>query len=199
MKIERHENGKIEVTNSAVILSYIALIGALSCMFGVGYSILYKGLNLFSLEIVGLVLAQVILGISSTILYERSNFVFDSDEEELRWSKKKYFYSKKGTIPFYDIQEIKMDRANNNKKEVLIQIVTSNKVINLSDSYTVNKDYKMEELIGDVKSLTGLGIDVSPKNRAKILLELGQTKGALDVIREEMDMSMSDAKNYLGI
>ena len=89
--------------------------------------------------------------------------------------------------------------ANNNKKEVLIQIVTSNKVINLSDSYTVNKDYKMEELIGDVKSLTGLGIDVSPKNRAKILLELGQTKGALDVIREEMDMSMSDAKNYLGI
>ena len=37
------------------------------------------------------------------------------------------------------------------------------------------------------------------KYRAKILLELGQTKGALDVIREEMDMSMSDTKNYLGI
>lgn len=199
MKIERHENGNIEVANSAVVLSYISLIGALSCMFGVGYSILYKGLDLFSLEIVGLVLGWVILGISSTILYEHSIFLFDRDEGELRWNKKKFFYTQKGSIPFFDIQEIKMEKADNNTKEVLIKILTSKNIIHLSDSYTVNKDYEMEELIGDVKSLTGLGIDVSPKNRAQILLELGQTKGALDVIREEMNMSMNDAKNYLGI
>lgn len=82
---------------------------------------------------------------------------------------------------------------------MLIQILTSKDVLNLSDSYMISTDYNVEELVGDVKSITGLGIDVSPKNRAKILLELGQTKGALDIIREEMDMSMEEAKDYLGI
>jgi hypothetical protein len=63
----------------------------------------------------------------------------------------------------------------------------------------ISTNYDVEELVGDVKSITGLGIDVSPKNRANILLELGQTKGALDIIREEMDMSLKEAKEYLGI
>ena len=63
----------------------------------------------------------------------------------------------------------------------------------------ISTNYDVEELVGDVKSITGLGIDVSPKNRANILLDLGQTKSALDIIREEMDMSLEEAKDYLGI
>lgn len=125
--------------------------------------------------------------------------MFDNEKSELRWQKRKYFRAKKGVIPFYDIQEIKIDRADEDTKEMLIQILTSKDVLNLSDSYMISTDYNVEELVGDVKSITGLGIDVSPKNRAKILLELGQTKGALDIIREEMDMSMEEAKDYLGI
>jgi hypothetical protein len=63
----------------------------------------------------------------------------------------------------------------------------------------LSSDYNVEELVGDVKSITGLGIDVSPKNRAQILLDLGQTKGAIDIIREEMEMSLEEAKDYLGL
>lgn len=43
---------------------------------------------------------------------------------------------------------------------MLIQILTSKDVLNLSDSYMISTDYNVEELVGDVKSITGLGIDV---------------------------------------
>ena len=133
------------------------------------------------------------------IIYESSSFVFDSEKGELRWKKRNYFRSKKETIPFHDIKEIKIDRAEKDSKEKLIKILTSKKIINLSDSYMLSTNYDVEELVGDVKSITGLGIDVSPNNRANILLELGQTEGALDIIRKEMDMSLKEAKDYLGI
>ncbi len=199
MQIERHDNGNIEVSISFVVMSYLALFGAFCCVIGIGYFWLFDGLHIFSIQIIGLVLAGVILGIAGVIIYESSNFMFDNEKSELRWQKRKYFRSKKGVIPFYDIQEIKIDRADADTKEMLIQILTSKDTLNLSDSYMISTDYDVEELVGDVKSITGLGIDVSPKNRAKILLELGQTKGALDIIREELDMSMEDAKDYLGI
>ena len=80
-----------------------------------------------------------------------------------------------------------------------INILTPKKVISMSDSYTISTNYNIEELVGEVKSITGLSIDVSAKNRANILLDLGQTKSALDIIREEMDMSLEEAKDYLGI
>ena len=82
---------------------------------------------------------------------------------------------------------------------MLIKILKSKKIISLSDSCTISTNYDLEKLVGDVKSITGLGIDVSPKNRANILLELDQTKGALDIIREEKDMSLKETKEYLGI
>lgn len=78
---------------------------------------------------------------------------------------------------------------------MLIKILTSKKIISLPDTYLISTNYDVE----DVKSITGLGFDVGPKNSANILLDLGQTKSALDIIREEMDMSLSEAKDYLGI
>lgn len=199
MQIERHENGNIEVNISFVVMSYLALFGAFCCLIGIGYFWIIEGLDLFSIQIIGLVLAGVILAIAGIIIYESSRFVFDNDSGELRWQKRKYFRANKGTIPFYDITEVKIERDLENDKEMLIKILTNREELSLSDSYMISTDYNVEELVGDVKTLTGLGIDVSPKNRAQILLDLGQTKGALDIIREEMDMSLEDAKDYLGI
>lgn len=144
-------------------------------------------------------MAGVVLGISGIIIYESSHFVFDNEKSELRWHKRKYFRAKKGTIPFYDIEEVKIDRSDENMKEMLVKILTKQGMISLSDSYMLSSDYNVEELVGEVKSITGLGIDVSPKNRAQILLDLGQTKGAIDIIREEMEMSLEEAKDYLGL
>lgn len=199
MHIERHENGNIEVNISFVVMSYLALFSAFCCLVGIAYFWIFEELHIFSIQIIGLVLAGVILGIAGVIIYESSSFVFDSEKGELHWTKKKYFRSKKGIIPFHDIQEIKIDRPEKDSKEMLINILTSKKTISLSDSYMISTNYDVEELVGDVKSITGLGIDVSPKNRANILLDLGQTKSALDIIREEMDMSLEEAKDYLGI
>jgi len=199
MQIERHDNGNIEVNISFVVMSYLAFFGAFCSLIGIGYFWIIEGLYLFSIQIIGLVLAGVILGIAGIIIFESSKFVFDNETSELHWNKRKYFRSQKGTIPFYDIQEIKIERDKSNDKEMLIKILTTKDELSLSDSYMISTDYNVEELVGDVKSITGLGIDVSPKNRAQILLELGQKKGALDIIREEMDMSLEDAKDYLGI
>lgn len=199
MKIERHENGNIEVNISFVLMSYFALFGALCCLIGIGYFSLIEGLHIFSIQIIGLVLAGVVLGIAGIIIYESSRFIFDNEKSELRWQKRKYFRANKGAIPFYDIKEVKIERDLKNEQEMLIKIFTVKDEISMSDSYMISTDYNVEELVGDVKSITGLGIDVSPKNRAKILLDLGQTKGAIDIIREEMDMSMADARKYLGL
>ncbi len=199
MHIERYDNGNIEINFSFFILSYLALISALCCLIGIGYFWVYKDLNIFSMQIIGLVLAALVLSISGTIIYESSNFIFNKEKSELHWKKKKYFLTKRGIIPFHDIQEIKIDRADNNAKEMRIYILTPKKVISMSDSHTISTNYDIEELVGEVKSITGLSIDVSAKSRANILLELGQTKGALDIIREEMNMSLEEAKDYLGI
>lgn len=199
MQIERHDNGNIEVEISFVMMSYLALFGAFCCLGGILYFAIIEGLHIFSIQIIGLVLAGVILGIAGIIIYESSRFIFDNEHGELRWQKRKYFKAKKGTIPFYDITEVKIERDLANEKEMLIKILTAKDELSLSDSYMISTDYNVEELVGDVKSITGLGIDVSPKNRAQILLDLGQTKGAIDIIREEMDMSLEDAKDYLGI
>jgi hypothetical protein len=199
MHIEKHDNGNIEVNISFVVMSYLALFSAFCCLVGITYFWVYEELHIFSIQIIGLVLAGVTLSIAGIIIYESSSFVFDSEKGEFRWKKRKYFRSKKGTIPFHDIKEIKIDRAEKDSKEMLIKILTSKKIISLSDSYMISTNYDVEELVGDVKSITGLGIDVSPKNRANILLDLGQTKSALDIIREEMDMSLEEAKDYLGI
>lgn len=199
MHIERHENGNIEVHISFVLMSYLALFSAFCCLVGIAYFWIFEELNIFSIQIIGLVLAGIILGLAGVIIYESSSFVFDSEKGELEWKKRKYFYSTKGIIPFHDIQEIKIDRADNDSKEMFINILTSKEIISLSDSYMISTNYDVEKLVRDIKSITGLGIDVSPKNRAHILLELGQTKNALDIIREEMDMSLEEAKDYLGI
>ena len=199
MHIEKHDNGNIEVNISFVVMSYLALFSAFCCLVGITYFWVYEELHIFSIQIIGLALAGVTLSIAGIIIYESSSFVFDSEKGEFRWKKRKYFRSKKGTIPFHDIKEIKIDRAEKDSKEMLIKILTSKKIISLSDSYMISTNYDVEELVGDVKSITGLGIDVSPKNRANILLDLGQTKSALDIIREEMDMSLEEAKDYLGI
>ncbi|MCR9132988.1 MAG: hypothetical protein NXI08_10450 [bacterium] len=199
MNIERHENGNIEVEISFTLMSYLALFGAICCFGGILYFWVIEGLNIFSIQIIGLVLAGVVLGIAGIIIYESSHFVFDNEKSELRWHKRKYFRAKKGTIPFYDIEEVKIDRSDENMKEMLVKILTKKGELSLSDSYMLSSDYNVEELVGDVKSITGLGIDVSPKNRAQILLDLGQTKGAIDIIREEMEMSLEEAKDYLGL
>ena len=199
MHIERHENGNIEVNISFVVMSYLALFSAFCCLIGITYFWVFEELHIFSIQIIGLVLAGVTLGIAGVIIYESSSFVFDSEKGELHWTKKKYFRSKKGIIPFHDIQEIKIDRPEKDSKEMLINILTSKKTISLSDSYMISTNYDVEELVGDVKSITGLGIDVSRKNRENILLDLGQTKSALYIIREAMEMSLEEAKNYLGI
>jgi divalent metal cation (Fe/Co/Zn/Cd) transporter len=199
MQIERHENGNIEVNISFVVMSYLALFGAFCCLIGIGYFWIIEGLNIFSIQIIGLVLAGVILGIAGVIIYESSNFVFDNENEQLVWQKRKYFRAKKGIIPFHDIKEVKVEKALEDSKDMLIKILTVKDELSLSDSYMISEDYNIEELVSEVKSVTGLSLDVSPKNRAKILLDLGETKGAIDIIREEMDMSMEEAKDYLGI
>ncbi len=199
MNIERHENGNIEVDISFTWMSYLALFGTFCCFCGIVYFWAIEGLHIFSLQIIGLVIAGVVLGVAGIIIYESSSFLFDNEKGELRWQKRKYFRAKKGTIPFFEIEEVKIERADENMKEMLVKIITKKEELSLSDSYMLSSDYNMEELVGDVKSITGLGIDVSPKNRAQILLELGQTKGAIDIIREEMEMSMEEAKEYLGL
>ncbi len=199
MQIERHDNGNIEVNISFVVMSYLALIGAVCCALGIGYFWIFEGLHIFSIQIIGLVLAGVVLGIAGVIIYESSNFVFDNQKSELHWYKKKYFRTKKGVIPFHDIEEIKIEKALEDSKEMLVKIMTVKDELSLSDSYSISTNYEVEELVGEVKSITGLSLDVSPKNRAKILLDLGQEKGAIDIIREEMDMSLEEAKDYLGI
>ncbi|MBO6794021.1 MAG: hypothetical protein JJ895_08925 [Balneolaceae bacterium] len=199
MNIERYENGNIEVDISFTWMSYLALFGTFCCFFGIVYFWAIVGLHIFSLQIIGLVIAGVVLGVAGIIIYESSSFLFDNENGELRWQKRKYFRAKKGTVPFYDIEEVKIERADENTKEMLVKILTKKGELSLSDSYMLSSDYNVEELAGEVKSITGLGIDVSPKNRAQILLELGQTKGAIDIIREEMEMSIEEAKDYLGL
>jgi membrane protein YdbS with pleckstrin-like domain len=199
MKIERKPNGNIEVVFSYTVMSYMALAAALVCAIGVAYFYLIEDLHIFNLKILGLVLAGVILGIVGIIIYERSKFVFDHNKGTLYWQKGKYFRTKKGEVPFYDITGVRLNRDEIDKKGVIVEILTKQRNISLTDSYVISEDYNVEELVGDLKSITGTGIDVSPKNRALILLDLGQEKSAVDIIREEMDMSMADARRYLGL
>lgn len=80
MNIERHENGNIEVEISFTLMSYLALFGAICCFGGILYFWVIEGLNIFSIQIIGLVLAGVVLGISGIIIYESSHFVFDNEK-----------------------------------------------------------------------------------------------------------------------
>lgn len=100
MQIERHDNGNIEVSISFVVMSYLALFGAFCCLLGIGYFWLFEGLNIFSIQIIGLVLAGVILGIAGVIIYESSIFMFDNEKSELRWQKRKYFRAKRVLFHF---------------------------------------------------------------------------------------------------
>lgn len=199
MKIDRKENGNIEIQFSFTVMSYLALFAAVCCGLGIAYLTLFEGAHIFSIKIIGLVAAGVILGVAGITIYESSKFVFDQEKGELIWQKKKYFRTHKGAVPFYDITGVNIHRDDDKTNEMLVEILTKKETISLTESYMISNDYDVEELVGDLKSITGLGIDVSPKNRAMILLDLGQTKGALNIIREEMDMSLEDARKYLGL
>lgn len=95
MQIERHDNGNIEVSISFVVMSYLALFGAFCCLLGIGYFWLFEGLNIFSIQIIGLVLAGVILGIAGVIIYESS--ILCSIMRKVNYAgKKKVFSCQKG-------------------------------------------------------------------------------------------------------
>ena len=199
MQIERKENGNIEVDFSFTHLAYLALVGAVCCAIGIVYLHFFEGLSFLNIKILGLILAGVILGIVGIIIFESSHFVFDHQRGMLFYQKRKYFRTKKGTIPFYDITEVKLNKDDIANKGMIVEILTQKQRLSLTDSYVISEDYNVEELVGDIKSITGLGIDISPKNRAKVLIDLGQTKAAIDIIREEMEMSTADARIYLGL
>lgn len=199
MQIDRKPDGTIEVSISYVLMSYLALGGATCCALGIGYLYFVESQPLFGIKILGLVLAGVILGIVGIIIYEKSRFVFDHEKSTLYWQKGKYFRTKKGTIPFHDITSVKLNRDLVENKGMIVEIITKTQNLSLTDSYMISTDYNVEELVGDLKTITGKGIDVSPRSRASILLDLGQEKAALDIIRHELDMDMDDARRYLGL
>ncbi len=201
MKIDRKDNGDIEVNFSSTAMSYLALVGTIGCIAGMVYFFVMEGSHIFSFQIIGLVTAGVFLGIASIILYEKSHFEFKQEPSELVWEKTRYFRSKRGVIPFHDIKSVKISKDDESKdfKNMKVEIETTRMRLSMTESYIESVDFNVEELVGDLKSMTGLGIDVSPKNRAQILLELGQTQAAIDIIRQEMDMSMEDARVYLGV
>lgn len=199
MQIERKENGTIEVDFSFTHLAYLAIFGAFACLAGIIFLHFIEGLRFFDIKVLGLILAGVVLGIVGIIIFESSHFVFDHQRGMLFWQKRKYFRTQKGSIPFYDITEVKLNRDDIGNKGMIVEILTKKMRLSMTDSYVISEDYNVEELVGDLKSITGLGIDISPKSRAIVLLDLGQKKAAIDVIREEMEMSAEDAKVYLGI
>ena len=199
MQIERKDNGNIEVDFSFTHLAYLALSGAVACIIGIAYLHLFEGESFVSIKVLGLILAGVLLGIMGIIIYESSHFVFDNQRGMLIYQKRKYFKTTKGSIPFYDITEIKLNKDEIGQKGMIVEIMTKKQRLSLTDSYVISENYNVEELVGDIKAVTGLGIDLSPKSRAQVLLDLGQTKAAIDIIREEMEMSMEDARLYLGL
>ena len=199
MQIDRKEDGTIEVAFSYTHMAYLAIFGALACLIGILYLHFFDGLGFLDIKILGLILAGIILGIVGIIIFESSHFVFDQQRGMLFWQKRKYFRTKKGTIPFYDITEVKLNKDDVSQNGMIVEILTKKQRLSLTDSYVISEDYNVEELVDDLKTITGLGIDISAKSRAQVLLDLGQTKAALNIIRNEMEMSMEDARTYLGL
>lgn len=199
MHINRTKDGSIEISFSYTLMSYIAMFGALGCAMGVGYLFIAENEPLFSIRVLGLVIAGVVLGIASIILFEKSHFMFNRQTGLLLWEKKKYLRITKGELPFYEIKDIKLYNDDFNKNGFIIEIFSKQKRLRLIDSYLINTDQDLEKLVNDLKELIGLGIDVSPKSRARALLDLGQEKNAIELIRNELHMSIADARKYLGI
>ncbi len=80
MRIEKQNNGNIEVHISYVLMSYLALFGTFTCIFGILYFIYIENQAIFSYPIIGLVVPAVILGISGIVLFEKSSFIFDASK-----------------------------------------------------------------------------------------------------------------------
>lgn len=132
MRITRQTPSELVVADSSMWIS--AICAAVACM-PIGITISEHKPN-------GFYAAAFIL-LFAVVWLRKTTFTFDAQQHVVRWTARKIFKVKSGTIPFDDIRDISIDTMPSDKGTTLyrLTIMTAQGAIPMEAAYNGGRDY----------------------------------------------------------
>lgn len=192
-------DGSFVVTATSLFFDWALLLAAALCTIPTIRDALQGSFNVtHSTPLIGT--ALFLLGFLA--VYERARFAFDPRLGVVRWSRKRCWWSREGSLPFSRVQSVVLQTSLGSTAvcpSYRIALITDQGELPLTIAYAAGKQQGYESVAAKIRTF----LDLSPSptdilmDSVRSAMAQGHTIDAINLVRRQKGGSLAEAKRFV--